>query len=163
LAVARCASTVLADYKPEVAGREKRMVASFVAAAAAISAILGFFDLIGRIRNAVEISQKGFDIIAERQKVKEAPVRIILFCGEDFLLLPYEPPRFTLSRGELFGLMGSFYGPGRFDQEGLVKALLNGELKKVQSAEKDDLRIEVLDSDFQKFRYRVLQLESEEE
>ena len=75
--------------------------------------------------------------------------------------MPYKPRRDQLSRGELVGILGLYYGKERFDPDMLRPILENGRLNQVLegtldgSASDELLEIEVPPKSFQQFRQQV--------
>ena len=95
---------------------------------------------------------------------RAAPIQIILCCpeadGKPEIELPYRPRRDQLSRAELQGLMGTYYGPERFDARLLLPILNDGTLDRVlagtdESGADEVLRINCPQDTFEKFKIGI--------
>ncbi|MCM2373998.1 hypothetical protein [Aporhodopirellula aestuarii] len=92
--------------------------------------------------------------IERRETRLLTPIRIIL-QGPDSespgqfvrLLLPYQPPRHQLSRGELQGILGLYHGKGRFDPKAMLSILENDSLEQVMSTTGPDELVVPWDQD----------------
>jgi hypothetical protein len=77
------------------------------------------------------------------------------------LELPFKPRRDQLSRGELVGILGLYFGKDRFDADMLRPILENGLLNRVlegaleESTSDESLEIEVPLNSFQQFKQKI--------
>jgi len=92
--------------------------------------------------------------IERRESRLLEPIRLIIEGpdserpGDSYRLeLPYQPPRRQLSRGELQGILGLYYGQGRFDTKALLPILADESLERVMSASGPDEFIIPWDND----------------
>lgn len=96
---------------------------------------------------------------------RRAPITIRLVTSIDgqreSLELPFKPRRDQLSRGELVGILGLYFGKDRFDADMLRPILENGLLNRVlegaleESTSDESLEIEVPLSSFQQFKQKI--------
>lgn len=93
-----------------------------------------------------------------REKMENEKISIILTAGLREVTLPYQPRRRDLSRAELLGLIGSFYGADRFNLPGVAEMLVSGKLGNVLSGVSQEIRIEVKEEDLVKFESFIQKL-----
>lgn len=87
-----------------------------------------------------------------REKIGSQLISIVLTSGDEEVQLPCSPRRKDVSRGELMGLVGTFYGAGRFNFPNMATLLSSGKLQEVQNGSSSELRIEIPGEDLQKFK-----------